>query len=443
MDKNKISSAISRLSVIGTVFFASQSLSAEGRGPFILPGELDFLAVGDLEVYTASYMNGDNLVEWTGDGFHAGVQQVSCILYNCKEIPNSFTKPSSSDFYFKVVDGYGEEVANIEKDITGTFNKLSFIHGDFKNVLSESVAVMRGGKYTLCVGISPELFSYEIEAVFHDEACARVSNTTTNVGLDLAPAISITTGFPYDAESVAGEKTLHWMVASSTNPSVILAEDTETFEFDTSKSLLAGEVQFALPVADLTPGEYIYTLESDYAPACRTFNAYVYDVLTADISLDKTLYTVGDESEAVLKINMSYGYPYVAADPETKLPTIFVTTKLLDDSTTDKFSDSAWANTDLNYTADIKVSLEKITKEVVDEYKGKVPISVRVNFNDKTQYEGVVVIPFKYDSSGIESVFINNNASPNYKYYNIFGVEVDNSYRGIVITSDGRKILRK
>lgn len=76
-------------------------------------------------------------------------------------------------------------------------------------------------------------------------------------------------------------------------------------------------------------------------------------------------------------------------------------------------------------------------------YNCIVPISVKVNFNDKTQYEGVVDIPFKNDSSGIESVSIDNNASPSYKYYNIFGVEVDNSYRGIVITSDGRKILKK
>lgn len=442
MKKKILIQALRSVTLMVSAICSTLSVCAEGRGPFILPGELDFLAIRDLEIKTVSLLNEEYPVDWTGEGYHTGLQQVSFTIYNCKEIPASFTVPKPSMLIFSIVNGYGEVVASVENDMAATFTKIKYTQGNFQSKISESIAVMRGGSYTLRVSISPDLFSYDVVANLKDEAGVRAYNTKANLGSDLAPVVTISSGFPYKPESVAGEKTLHWTVARTDDPSNILDEDTETFKLETDSILLAAETALVLPVSGLQPGEYIYTLTSDYAPACQSFKAYVYDVLDADITLDKRLYTVGEDKEAILDIDLKYGYPYIFVNTETKLPTINVVTELLDQSETTQYTDAAWENAPLNYVAKVSVPLDKITDEVVKEYKGEVPLTVIVSFNNQIQYKGLVNLPFKYDNSGIEDITIDSPSNVDIKFYNVFGVEVDNSYRGLVITSDGRKILK-
>ncbi len=64
-------------------------------------------------------------------------------------------------------------------------------------------------------------------------------------------------------------------------------------------------------------------------------------------------------------------------------------------------------------------------------------------FNDERQYESIVINPFAYDIACIDAINVDNSDNAKIKYFNIFGVEVDESYRGIVISSDGHKTIRK
>lgn len=443
MNKNCLPRILRYLSLVTTPFLATPNVGAEERGPFIFPGELDFLGVKDLDFSTTFLLNDEEITEWNGEGFHTGVQQVALSLYNCKDIPETYTLPDSPKLHFSITDGYGHEVTAVEKDLTGLFNGLKFIHGNFQHRTSEQTAVMRGGVYTMKASISPDLFSYEVVTQIKDEAGVRVTNTKTMVDSILAPVVTITSGFPYHPEDVAGEKTLKWTISRADDPTKILDEDTESFELDASKILLAAEDVLVLPVSGLSPGEYIYTLTSDYAPACMTFKAYVYDVLDTEITFDKQIYTAGEDKKAKFDIAMRYGYPYIAVDSETKEPTIEVTTKFLEEDKTEKFSETAWADSEMNYTANLSVSLEEVTQEVVEKFKGEVPLVILIYFNGKTQYQGTINIPFKYEGAGIENVSADNKTSTKMKYYNVFGVEVDSQYRGIVITSEGHKIIRK
>ena len=275
MKKDCLQRILRYLSLVTIPFLATPNAVAEERGPFIFPGELDILGVKDLDFSTTFLLNDGEVTEWNGEGFHTGIQQVSLSIYNCKEIPKTFNIPDSPTIHFSITDGYGEEVESVEKDLTSVFNRIKFIHGDFLNKVSQQIAVMRGGVYTMKASITPDLFSYEVVAQIKEEAGVYVTNTKTVVDSILAPVVKITSGFPYHPEKVAGEKTLKWTVARADDPTKILDEDTESFELDASKILLAAEYVLELPVSGLQPGEYIYSLTSDYAPACMTFKAYV------------------------------------------------------------------------------------------------------------------------------------------------------------------------
>lgn len=442
MRKNIITFAVGCFSVVATAVCAPFAVHAVGLGPFIFPGELDFLGVKNLDICTSFIYEDNTPTVWTGEGFHTGIQELRLTIFNSKEIPETFTIPESPTLHFSIVNGYGEEVNSIEKDLSNVFNKLHFITGDYQQNIAESLSVVRGGSTTWKVSIEPNLFSFEFVLVIHDEAGIRTDNTITNVGHALAPVVTITSGFPFKPEALAGEKTLHWSVASANEPSKIIAEDTEKFELDASKILIESEASFELEGGNLQPGEYIYTLTSDYAPACQTFKAYVYDVLDAKVSLNKSVYVAGEDKEAKMDVTMHYGYPYVHTNPGAELPTISVGTTLLDETNTDYFSDAAWKDTELDYTATVKIPLDKVTTEIVNEYKGNVPVKVEVIFNNEIQYESVVTLPFKYDSSGIENISADDSDGRNVKYYNVFGVEVDRNYHGLVITSDGHKYFR-
>lgn len=435
------SGRVCRLSAL-TAMIAIASLFANAQESVTLPGSLDFLAVKNVSVATTAIFEDESVDLWQGEGYHVGVQSFTFTLFNIKEIPSQIDAPENPTVYCTIKDAYGEEIRGNDKNIASEFTKMKYIKR-YSSMLSSYVAVTRGGEYTLYAGITPELFAYEEVMIIKDDAGTRVTNTTTQVNLDLCPIVTITSGYPYDPETVKGEKTLRWTVSSANDPNNIIVDQTETFELDADKPKLAAVAELPLAVDEvLEPGEYVFTLTSDFAPASRTFKAFVNDVPAVNVSLDKTEYKVGEDAEATLKVDLGYGYPYIAADAGTEKNSVFITTILLEQSKTTEFSDPAWADAKMQYTAELPVSLAAVTDEVVTRYKGAVPLVLRISFNGKTQYESTVVIPFEYDTSGVKDISADKGANSKVRYFNIFGVEVDENYRGIVITSDGRKLIR-
>lgn len=405
-----------------------------------LPGSLDFLEATDGKVYTGHILVDGTPQTWSGEGMHAGIQVFSFILQNYKDIPKDFEIPDSPASFCTISDLNGNVVASRENDMTGTFNRIKFTTS-FRVSPNFSLAVTRGGKYKLTGGISPELYTYSQEIVLNDEPGAHVTGTTVKVDDGLSPILTITSGYPYDPQSVAGTHSMHWTVTSASDPSKIVADKTESFELSSETETLAAIAELTLTVPDAEPGEYIFTLESDYTPANRTFKAVVNDALHPELSLDKSIYEFGVDQEAVLSVKMTYGYPYIALDTATEEHTVTVNPMLLDQSNPIHFSDPAWADSEMNFSKDIKISFADVTLDDLKENTGKLPLRVLISFNGAAQSDDTLEVPFEYDSTGIGSV---SAATPGeVKYYNIFGTEVDASYRGIVITSTGTKLYRK
>ena len=420
---------------------AIPAASAQKDAGTSLPGSLDFLNVTDVRLFTSYVIEDGYPVAWGGDGFHAGIQAFSFILSNCKEIPREFDMPTDPSSFLTITDLEGRMVASDQRDETPTFRKLKYT-SSFKTSPSFSLGVTRGGEYLLRGGIDPDLYVYEQKVVLNDEPAARVTGTNVRITDGLNPLVTVTSGYPYDPDAVSGEHTLHWSVASTADPSAIIADNTESFELKSDIRTLAAIAELQLKVPDITPGEYIFTLTSDYGPANRTFIAKVNDVLHAEVNIVMSEYIFGEDLEASLKMDLGYGYPFVAIDDATGQPTVTVTATLLSRSASEQFSDPAWVDSEMQLSKDIRIPFDDVTVETLREYDGRLPLDVSVYFNGQTQYSQTFDLLFRYDSTGIPGITTDSTDRP-IKLYDINGIEVDAGYHGLVITSDGTRLLRR
>lgn len=407
----------------------------------------DFLAIKNIKTSTRNILDiTGQPVYWTGEGYHTGIQNIEMALFNYKEIPENVVLPESPSFIYEIKDLEGNIVANAEIDLTYTFTRLEF-SDKFAQGLISSVPVLRGGEYVSSARISPELFLYEKQVTLADEPGIRVLNVGADVNSTLNPEMTLTSGYPYEPAEFAGERHLHWQVASLDSPTEIIFEKDEVFELKSDTPNIAAFDTMFLPVEGLNPGEYLYTITSDdFVGANNSFKAFVYDVLLPVITLDKSIYTVGESEEAIIKAEMNYSYPYVGESSSSDKPTVTIIAELLNDATDVSYSDEAWANSDMHCLAELKVPLEKVTNEVVDEYEGEVPLKITVKFNDSTKYNTTLLLPFEKDLSGVDDI-LTDGSNKEIGRYNLQGIRVPADTKGFVIIyySDGsrRKVFVK
>lgn len=440
--KSKFSRTFVRCIIVMIAMLLPSNLLAQEEQYTPLNGAFNFLAVKDLSLKTDRVYKYGEIEEWNGEGFHAGIQLLHFTLFNCKDIPKDIEVPKKVILTCVVKDQNGNEVARAEGDMTKDFNKLKFLKKltTYANVFT---GVIRGGKYTFTAEISDGLFSYQTDLELPDEPSIQIFGKTTTIDDPLCPEIIITSGYPYSPSDYSGEKQLHWQMASVNSPEEVIAQNDETFELLSETPTLAAVDTLYLEVKDIEPGEYQYTLTSDYAPANYSFMAKVCDVLKPVISFNKTSYVVGQSEEAEIKVEMSYRYPYVGKPASSSgKPTVEVIATLMDQATSVSYSDETWANSDMHCDAELKVPLGNVTEEIVKANEGKVPLQILIKFNGNSEFDETVYIPFDYVSSGITNINTDNSGQYAIKYFNIFGVEVNDDYHGIVITSDGRKIIR-
>lgn len=430
---------------IGLLLFftllCGSSLSAQESESTPLTGDLDFLSVKDVKIQTTAVYQDDALVHWNEEGLHVGVQAMTFTLFNNRDIPRDFEMPENPTYYFNIMDMTGKSIAGQEDDMTSLFKKIKYTK-KFSSLLSSSVTVKRGGEYKVRGGISPDLFTFEKTIVLPEEAGTQISNTTMAVDSLLVPTLYITSGYPYNPTEISGEKYLRWTLVAAATPTEKIADKEEKFELLSELPSLAAIAEINIEIPELQPGEYLLTLLSDYEPANRIVKLFVKDILDIDITLDKEEYTLGVDKEIDMHIEMRYGYPYIKVDQETNKPTVNVLVDLLGEKTTEAYSDEAWENSEMSYSGIIKVGLDKLDKEQIEEYKGEIPMTVTVSFNDATQYSATIDIPFVPDESGIGNLIEENSTIKGKKQYSVFGVEVEDTYRGLVITSDGKKIIK-
>lgn len=406
-----------------------------------LSGDFDFLAVRNIKISTIEVLDHGTMVFWDGDGLHTGTEQLRINLFNCKDIPKNIALPDDPKFICKIKDMDGNLVTEKESSVESTFNRLRFVRNLNTNFDSRQL-VKRGGKYVISAEITPDLFYYETEILLPDDPCIHVFDKESTVDTLLCPQIFLSGGYPYNPSDFSGAKHLHWQIAATDAPDAVIEEKDETFELKSESADLAPVGSVRLDVANLRPGKYIYTITSDFAPANYSFTATVEDVLDPEITLDKESYTAGESKEAIIKVDMNYGYPYVGAGSSSDKPTVTVNAVLLDEETSVSYSDEAWVDSHMHCMAEVKVPLEKVTAEAVSENKGEFPLHLSILFNDTTKYETTLPLHFERGSSGIHGINADNSDKSKVRYFNILGVEVDESYRGLVISSDGKKIIR-
>lgn len=428
-----------KIAVALTCMLQAINIQAQDADYIPLSGDFDFIAVKDISLHTTQVFEYGQMKNWEGEGLHSGVESFGLTLFKCKDTPENIELPDNPTFICEIKDMEGNIVNRQERDLTSFFNSLKFVK---KYNISKGMSVIRGGKYTLTARITPELFSYETEMILVDEPNMQVSDNITTVDTLLGPKILLLGGYPYNPADLTGAKHLHWQIAPNDAPDAVIEENDEIFELKSESTDLAPVDSIRLNVENLRPGIYLYSLTSDFAPANYSFTFNVYDVLAPDITFDKEVYTVGESKEAIVKLDMSYGYPYVGAGSSSCEPTVTVCADLLGEETSVSYSDEAWADSDMHCMAEIKIPLEKVTVEAVKENKGELPLSLSILFNGTTQYDTVLPLHFDSGSSGIHGINADNSDKPKVRYFNILGVEVDESYRGLVITSDGKKIIR-
>lgn len=420
---------------------SSASFYAQATDYIPLNGEFDFLAVRNIKLFTTNILDKEQIKAWDSEGLHAGFETFSLQLFNCKGIPENITVPENTLLVCEIRDMNGNIVGNNDTDMSHVFDKLKFV----ETVLDGpgiGMNIYRGGKYKLTAMITPGLFSYETDVIFQDEPGIQIFNTSSKTDEPICPSLTITSGYPYVPEQFVGEKHLHWQLTSIKSPSEVIVEKDEVFELKSETPTLAAVAKFNLAVEGLEPGEYLYTITSDYEPANYTFKAIVNDVLKPEISLDKSIYKFGENKEAIVSVDMNYGYPYVGVSSSFDKPTITVNADLLGEKTSVSYSDETWADSDMHCMADVKIPLEKVTEETIKENGGKIPLVMSVLFNGTERFRTTISLPFEFDSSSIWEINADNLDKSKVRYFNILGVEVDESYKGLVISSDGHKIIR-
>lgn len=421
----------------GTLWAAPLSAQNVEYTPLAEP--YDFLAIKNVKLFTTYILDKTGQpVFWSGEELHTGLQTIQMPLIVCNEIPENVVAPENPSFIYEIRDMEGNVIAKTETDLSIVFKTLEFFSGQ---LLSKGITVVRGGEYELSARISPELFSFEKQITLMDEPGIRMINVTSDVNTPLCPEVTLTSGYPYEPAEFTGEKHLHWQVTPIDSPTDLIIEKDEVFELKSDTPVLAAISTLYFPVEGLEPGEYLYTVTSDdFAPANNSFTAFVYDVLMPDINLDRSIYTAGKSNEANLKVEMNYSYPYVGVSSSYDKPTVTVCAQLLNDETSVSYSDEAWADSDMHCLAELKVPLEKVTTEVVDEYNGEIPLKITVKFNNATKFNTTVILPFEKDSSGIDGILTNDTVKENVRY-NLQGIRVPANTKGFVIIhySDGSR----
>lgn len=404
-----------------------------------LPAPYDFLGIKDFKVWTQMVQDGDSYQNWNGEGLHTGIERIELTVFNHSEIDHTVPQPENPMLISELFDTSGRAVVSDTTNTASIFKKFRFS----KNLAvstSCGFTILRGGEYGLKVEMTPGLFNRQETIVYADEPGMHQLTPNCDVDSIAPPLLYITSGYPYDYASFSGKKTLHWTVALDNEPENVLREGDAAFELLTDLPTLAAVDSVFLDEEIDKPGKYRYTVTSDFAPANGVFTFKISDVLDPEVTMDKTVYTAGQSSEATVTVNLSYGYPYVGKDSSYGEPTVEVCAEIMGQETTVKYSDEAWADSDMHCTAQLKVPLDKVTDAVVKEYEGKVPMKLTIKFNGQARLECNELIPFDADAS-VGTIVGDRDKGP-VKYFNALGIEVDESYRGFVITSDGRKVVR-
>ena len=408
--------------------------------PFSSP--YDFIEAHDIKFSMMQAHIGDNLVDWTGKGLHIGKVKVDYILTKVGEVPENYLAPESPEFYFQVSDMYGNPVSENIVDLKNFFNKnkLEFM----TNYNSGSaLGIDRGGTYKAELSIEPNLLATQYELIIADEPCTRVVNTETRIGNPLSMTVKVSSGYPYNPSDISGTEMLNWTLYSVGDNEELteMKNGTHPIDLTNDTPLLAAVDVFDITVDDLPIGKYQFVFTSDFAGANRTVDAMVTDIAHAELSLDKEQYSLDTDKEATLHVEMSYGFPYIMPTFENPTSTVTVITCLLDEDEEHPFSNAQWETADMQLSEEITINLEGITKEISEEYDGELPLTVKIKFNRDEQY--VETIPLKLSGYSAIQTTVMDNISPKIQYYNLLGNPVNADYKGILITSDGKKIIQK
>lgn len=224
---------------------------------------------------------------WDGKGLHVGVQSGGYELTS-DVVERDFVAPESSSLVFQAIDMYGDTAMSVTtKAVQEYFTDLQdfgLAWGQNKDALILGSTIMRGGSYQINLSVVPDIFILTDTMDVKDEAGIRIAPFESKLGMDVDFLAHITTGYPYNPDTLTGNETLRWVVSrmnSDSTYTTILEGNKKLRLKDTAKPLLAGLDSMAFRLEKPRVGRYKIDFTSDFPAANITTAFDVQDTLRA------------------------------------------------------------------------------------------------------------------------------------------------------------------
>lgn len=407
----------------------------------------DFISLKDLNVYTqlADIENGTGkYTAWNTEGFHVGIETVGCTL-EIKQVPDDYVTPKNCNLSFSFIDMYGAKHDSVSDNLTAKFKTLEFVtYSKFTPHISFSH--YRGGRYELHARLEPNMFLVTDTIDIQDEACMRVLGDYVRTGADMNVKAYVTTGWPYNPDTLSGNETVRWNIYKMKTDSTFtpVANGSKPINMkNADKSLLAGYDSVNVSRAKPEVGRYRITYESDFKPANRVVYVDVVDTLRATVALDRNEYTCGKDSMALLHIKMDYKYPHISSTKIYPEPTIRINATMNDSKDSLLLSNDTLATKDLMYAGDWTVKFKAVPESELKNGVAHEMMNVTISFNGQQQYAISLPMTFLLATDINQPTADEPNSTPADEYgYNPAGQRVAKGYRGLIIKKGKKYIYR-
>lgn len=417
----------------------------------------DFISLHNMKVFTSNIYIKENdkdiLVNWTGNGFHVGIQTLSYQLL-ANNIPEDFVKPEDPYVSITNYDMYGNKCDSNFSSLLALFSRISKYSkftDHYKTSSYYSFMYNRGGRYEIKVRLEPKMCLLVDTVDIKGEPGMDVHGAYVHTGKDMEVLAYVTTGWPYNPDTLSGNETVKWNIYKMKTDSTFtpVANGSKLINMkNADKPLLAGYDSVNVNLAKPEVGRYKIIFDSDFKPANRIVNVDVVDTLRATVKLDKTIFVAGTDKKVTAHILLDYQYPHISATKQYPQPTVVISSSLAGHSDSLLVSNDTLASRNLYQSVDWDISLGNVAEALAQSKSNTLPLKINITFNGSIQYSKSIILMFS-DPTGINSVKTQNGNNGTGTVYDITGRRISTANpkssalrKGMYIVG-GKKVMIK
>jgi len=387
-----------------------------------------------------------------GVGYHVGTESEALIFEvgdlpeNCAPVKDALLKYITYDMYKDTVESYCDTTSmNQFFELVEEVKYTQSHYGDIS--VSHAFTLRRGGRYGILYSTAPAIIQVSDTVDIIDEPGMHVRGDVAKLGSDYNFLAEVTTGYPFNPDTLSGNEWIKWTVARQEKDSsltTILAGDKKMPHLkNADRPLLAGidTVNFIVGKELLTPGKYKIKFTSDFPTANQNITFDINDTLRATVALDRNEYTCGKDSMALLHIKMDYKYPHISSTKIYPEPTIRIKATMNDSKDSLLLSNDTLATKDLMYAGDWTVKFKAVPESELKNGVAHEMMNVTISFNGQQQYAISLPMTFLLATDINQPTADEPNSTPADEYgYNLAGQRVAKGYRGLIIKK-GKKYM--